>query len=75
MYLEFFAERLKRYLRDHPENAAEIALTYFEDFSVLASRHKQLKKDFTVLQLQNIKLQSQLKLLQSPQYPHQNKNA
>ena len=56
--LELSVERLKRYLQHHPERAAELALSYFEDFSVLAIEHKRLEADFKQLQSDSIKRDS-----------------
>ncbi len=53
--LELSVERLKRYLLKHPEKAAELAISYFEDFSVLAIEHKRLEADFKQLQSDSIK--------------------
>ena len=56
--LELSVERLKRYLQQHPEKAAELAVSYFEDFSVLAIEHKKLEADFEQLQSDSIKRNS-----------------
>ena len=56
--LELSVERLRRYLQQHPEKAAELALAYFEDFSVLAIEHKRLEADFRLLQAQSLKKHS-----------------
>ena len=56
--LEFSVERLKRYLAENPDKAAELAVTYFEDFSVLAIEHKQLERDYEAVQIENMKLRS-----------------
>lgn len=56
--LELSVERLKRYLQQHPEKATELALAYFEDFSVLAIEHKKLEQSYEILQQANIRLKS-----------------
>ena len=41
--IEFESERLKRHLLANPQEAVELAVNYFEDFSVLAHEFKQLQ--------------------------------
>ena len=66
--LELSVERLKRYLQQHPEKAAELALSYFEDFSVLAIEHKRLEQSHEALQIENLHLKSSVNH-QSPLLP------
>ena len=81
--LELSVERLKRYLQQHPEKAAELAISYFEerprvavrrkgmrdkDFSVLAIEHKRLERSHEMLQQENIRLKSSIDR-QSPSLP------
>ncbi len=56
--LELSVERLKRYLQKHPEEAFKLAVSYFEDFSVLAIEHKRLEQNYQALQIENICLKS-----------------
>ena len=58
--LELSVEQLKRYLQKYPEKAAELALAYFEDFSVLAIEQKRLEQSHEILQQENIRLKSQI---------------
>ena len=55
--LEFSLECLTRYLHHHPDSAQELALAYYEDFSLLAMEYKQLERDFRALESQLIQLQ------------------
>ena len=42
-------ERLKRYLIAHPEKSAQLAMAYFEDFSILAAEYKQLQTKYNAI--------------------------
>ena len=65
--LDFSLECLKRYLHQHPNKAKELALAYYEDFSLLAMEYKQLERDFQAMQIQLIQLQQSN--IKSPQLP------
>ena len=67
--LQFSSQRLKNYLQKNPEEAQELAVTYFEDFRVLVIEHKQLQADFEAMQQQLIQLQSSTNSRNSPQLP------
>ena len=58
--LELSVEQLKRYLQQHPEKAAELAINYYEDFSVLAIEHKRLEQKYEILQQENFCLKSSI---------------
>ena len=65
--LEFSLECLTRYLHHHPEQAVELALAYYEDFSMLAMEYKQLERDFQAMQAELI--QQKQPNIKSPQFP------
>ena len=52
--LQLDIERLKRHLQEHPDQAAELAVSYFEDFSMLAIEYKKLEAAHQLLQSQSI---------------------
>ena len=56
--LEFSAERLRRYLKNNPDDANRLAIAHFEDFSMLAIEYKKLKMKRQALEIENIKLRS-----------------
>ena len=68
--LQFSVERLRRFLHENPDQAARLAIAYFEDFSVLAIEHKQMENDFHAMQSHLIQLQQQQPSPKSPKLPH-----
>ena len=56
--LEFSVEQEKRYIKQNPERALELAIAYFEDFSVLVAEFKQLERDYKALQVENTRIKS-----------------
>ena len=43
---QFEIERLKRYLKKHPEQAASLAIAHFHDYLELVSQYQKLEKNF-----------------------------
>ena len=43
--LQFDIERLKRYLKAHPEKASELAINYFEERPRVAVRRKGMREE------------------------------
>ena len=57
---QFASQRLLRFLRKNPHEAQPLAISsYFEDFLLLAQRHKNVQQDFDTMQLELINLKSQ----------------
>ena len=68
--LQFYSERFKRYLIDHPDQAIEYALTYFEDYLAVLHQYKKLEAQHQELQARHDQLQQELIKLQSRKSPH-----
>ena len=66
---QFASQRLLRFLRKNPHEAQPLAISYFEDFLLLAQRHKKLQQDFETLQMELINLKSQSTSLKSLSLP------
>ena len=58
--LQFYFEATKRFIINHPEEAAEYTLTYFEDYLFVLHKHKQLEARHRNLQVRHDQLQSEL---------------
>ena len=56
--IKFPAERLRRYLKENPDDANRLAIAHFEDFSMLAIEFKKLEIQRQALEIENIKLKS-----------------
>ena len=56
--LQFSTELFQRYLQKHPDEATELAIAYFEDFSNLAIKYRELERSYRALQAENIELKS-----------------
>lgn len=59
---QFELERLKRYLKSHPQSEAEahrLAIAHFEDYLQLVSEYQKLQSQNQQLQAQNQQLQAQ----------------
>jgi hypothetical protein len=65
----FSVERLKRHLQQHPEQASQLAIDYFQDFLNLARQYKQLQQDHQALQVDLILLEYE-QPSSPPQLPH-----
>ncbi len=60
LYAEFEVERLKRYLKDQPQDSYRLAIAHFSDYLELASEYKKLEKQLQKPKLPNLHNQAQL---------------
>ena len=56
--LEFSVEQLRRHLEENPHDAAKLAISHFEDFSILTIEFKKLEMQRQALEIENVKLRS-----------------
>ena len=58
--VEFELERLRRYLKQNPQQASILAMNHFEDFLNLSRKNRMLEKKYQSLLEDNQRLTSQL---------------
>lgn len=56
---QFESERFQRYLDNHPELAAEYAISYFEDYLAVLHQYQKLQARHDQLENELIQLRSQ----------------
>ena len=63
--LQFYSERFKRYIIDHPDEANEYAVSHFEDYLAVLHEYRLLQAKHDQLHNELIKL----RFRKSPQLP------